>query len=854
MDNCNLKRILLQVLLAASLVGCTSLPSEDGGAPEGLPRSIMPATDPAAAEAAPDKPVEADRLAEPTPRPEPSLLRGNDRIVNLPARPPSKGVEKTRNGIALHFEQASVTDVAHAVLGDLLNVSYAIHQPITGSITVHTHGVLPRDQILSLFESVLTANGLTMTVDAKGVYQIGTSDVMRNLVAGVSGPSGLQEGYSNVIVPLKHVGAAEMADILRPLAPADAIVRVDTLRNLLLLRGSRGQVEGWLEIVDTFDVDLLSGMSVGVFPLEYASVKDVSEALTALLSSSSLETTQNAQGAAGGMARSADGRRASRSSSAPNAPTGTAANGASESLLSPAVAFGPLYGLLKVFPIERLNSLLVVTPRAEYLDKVKTWIAKIDRPGKLEAGPQLYVYPVQNGTATHLAQLLNGVFGSTGGDTSSRSIADAGIAPGLRQGGVASLNSTYTSGSTKGGSPGGSLSSLSAQATGANAQQPALTQVTLKSDVRVVADEFNNALLIYAPRREYRNIEAALRRLDQAPSQVLIEASIVEVTLKDQLKYGLQWYFTNNIRGQGWSAAGTLGNGTDGSIVTANPGFNYQITNAAGAVMAVLNALASKSLVNVISSPSVLVQDNHTATIKVGEQQPIQTSTSITTVATTSSYEYKDTGVILQVTPSVNAGKMVTMDINQTLTDLGTYDSKATGQYSFLERQVSSRVSVRSGETLVLGGLIKDNSSRGKDGIPYLKDIPVLGNLFGTTSIDKQKTELVVMITPKVVESDAELRATSSEYKERMKTLREGLKEIGSYRSVPSLDTRPVPRAELPPVKAHPEPAGQILPPAQPAKPEAPANPVVTAPESNGEGAKQTDVPSDEQETGTAVE
>jgi len=183
----------------------------------------------------------------------------------------------------------------------------------------------------------------------------------------------------------------------------------------------------------------------------------------------------------------------------------------------------------------------------------------------------------------------------------------------------------------------------------------------------------------------------------------------------------------------------------------------------------VVNALAEESLVNVISTPSVLVLDNHTAAIHVGDQQPIQSRQLVTDGGNiTSSIEYKDTGVKLEVTPSVNDGGLVTLDVKQSVTDVGPEDA-ATGQRSFLERDISSRIAVRSGESVVLGGLITDNSSVVKSGVPFLMDIPVLGNLFSTNSDTTKRVELLVFITPKVVESDTELRELTREMRDRMR-------------------------------------------------------------------------------------
>ena len=302
-------------------------------------------------------------------------------------------------------------------------------------------------------------------------------------------------------------------------------------------------------------------------------------------------------------------------------------------------------------------------------------------------------------------------------------------------------------------------------------------------NVRVVSDEFNNALLIHAPRRDYDKIRDALRRLDVPPTQILIEASILEVTLTDELSYGLQWAFNNGLGSNGRTGTGLFNPNSSGGIGPDQPGFSYTITSRAGEVRAVLNALAQKNLVNVISSPSIMVLDNHNAQIQVGNQQPVRSSTLVTDGGNTqTSIEFKDTGVLLDVLPSVNAGGLVTMDVSQAVTDVGPVD-EATGQRSFLQREILSRVSVRSGETVVLGGLIRDNTSVGDLGIPFLKDIPLLGNLFRTQSRINDRTELVVLITPRALKNDEQLRAVSDEMRRRFSNSLGGIANWAEFQS-----------------------------------------------------------------------
>lgn len=735
-------------VLLTGLSGCASLPHT------AAPASKQPVS-PQTASAAPQS------LDSSAPQPEvhgqasdldsdvvdqPVLIRGDDRMFNPPSARPA--VTLPGGEVTLRFEQAPVTEVVHAVLGDILQLPYAINQPVAGTITLHTHSPLPRDQIFPVFEAALQANGLLIARDAAGVFHVGKPETLRGVAPLLNGVGTLPAGHSMVIVPLQFIGASEMAEILGPLAPPEAFVRIDGFRNLLILAGTRSQLDGWLEIINTFDIDLLKGMSVGLFPLNNTSVREVEAGLKAVLAGVGTVPTPSAQTKAG----RAGGR-----------------SGASADLHNQAESAGslqlpaPLVGVIRVVAIERLNALLIITPRAHYLETARLWIEKFDQPRTGGNEARLFVYPVQNGTAQHLAGLLNAIFGgeqsSAGQPAQQRSVA-----PGL---GAVALSTGQGSASAA------AMQQRAAAATaqGGSAPTTEIAQVQLANQVRVVADERNNALLIHAPQAEYRKIETALRRLDVAPTQVLIEATILEVTLTDELKYGLQWYFNGALGSGDWRGSGQLTAGSTDAIATTNPGFSYSITNPLGQIRAVLNALAKKSRLNVISSPSVMVLDNHTAFIQVGDQQPVRSAETITDGGTRStSIQYKDTGVSLAVSPSVNAGGMVTMTIEQAVTDVGPVDA-ATGQRSFLQRQLSSRVAVRSGETLVLGGLIRDNDTRDRQGVPWLHDIPVFGNLFGATANTSIRTELLVMLTPRVVANEGQLREVGAELRQRMRGL-----------------------------------------------------------------------------------
>jgi general secretion pathway protein D len=636
---------------------------------------------------------------------EPTFYRGTDQLVRMPEA--KKPIRLYGEDVTLNFEQAPLTEVVHAIMGDILELDYIVEHPINGEVTLRTRSPVPRDQLLDILESLLKANSALMIRDADGRFFVSGSGQMSRLKPSVAASASDVAGFSTIIIPLQYVSASSMADILRPVAEEAAFVRIDDMRNILILAGTRAQLSGWQELITTFDVDLLKGMSVGIFPIENSSIEEIDSALGSLLGKG-----EGAEGMAEGLAG--------------------------------------IGSVVRIIPMPRLSSILVITPRAHYLKRIGTWIKRLDQEPDSNYERRLYVYEVQNSSASHLAELLSSIYGGGG----SGSKGSGGVAPGLTPEKVSS------SGGSNGGANGSGAKKKSSGSTSSNFSV---------GEVKVVADEENNALLIYATGKEYRKMEPALRRLDVAATQVIIEASIIEVTLTDTLEYGLEWAFDIGLSG-GDRGIGVQASGS--SPAPKSPGFSYSVINASGDIRAALNAFAEEGLLNVISSPSVMVLDNHTATIQVGDQVPVSTGSTTNEVGTTQTISFKDTGVQLSVTPSVNAGGMVTMDIDQSVTDVGPLDASAGGtNRSFLERKITSRVAVRSTESVVLGGLIRENKSENSSGIPILHSIPLIGPLFGTKATTGSRTELLVVITPRAIYNDSELRDVSREMRKQMRGL-----------------------------------------------------------------------------------
>lgn len=704
-----------------SMAGCTNLPGRNGNSPSS-PTSAIDASTSAAGAGSVANADDAGKAAKPETA---HMHRGTGVLVKQPSPSPDQAAAGT---ISLNFEAADVRDIAKTVLAEILQESYIVDPKVGGTISFRTTRPLPRNALLPTLETILRMNGIVM-VRENGVFKIMPAVAAKGSLSPRLGGSAVP-GFSLQVVPLRYASARELAKILEGIAADPAAVKVDEIRNLLILAGTQNEIQHMMDTIDMFDVDWLSGMSIGLFVLQNADVKSVDAELTKILGDKSAN---------------------------------------------------PLAGALRVVPIERLNGFVVITPQPYYLDQARLWIERLDKVSGTSGGSRLYVYRVQNGKAELIAELLNQMFAAKGQSGTARATSPT-VAPGLASTQIGSATTGFgssTSGfgssstSTLGSSLGGFGSSATTQANRPGTTMPAVgTTLSITDDsgspaseVRVVADRENNALLILANAAGYEKIEAALKKLDTAPRQVLIEVMIAEVTLTDELKYGVEWAITSGSRKSFQLDVGAAG------IGKLTPGFSYALADAAGTgIKAVLNALATNDKINVLSSPHVMVADNQTAKIQVGDSVPIQGQQTITTggAAVVSSVQYLDTGIILSVTPRINSSGLVNLDITQEFSIPGAINAALSNSPTISRRATRTQVSVQSGETMVLGGLISEKAVDGSGGLPILSSIPVLGGLFGTTDRTRTKTELIVLITPRVAQNVGQAKALSEELQRKM--------------------------------------------------------------------------------------
>jgi general secretion pathway protein D len=622
------------------------------------------------------------------------------------------------DGVTLNFEGASLPEFLRVVFESILKENYLLDPGVSGSVTLHTTRPVTQDTVLPIVEAVLEQNGAALIRD-EGMFKVlplGDAASASGSPAVGRYPSSRQKGYGIQVVPLQHVSASELEGILGPFVPEGSSLGIDKTRNVLILSGPKYRLDDLLATVRMFDVDWLAGMSFAMFRLEYADATSVVEEIETIIDT-------------GGDT--------------------------------------PLAGIVRVLPIERVNGVLVITHRPDHIDVIQSLIEEFDWGLEGSSGRRLFVYELENGKAENIASVLQQIFGQkeheTGG-SGELAVPDAPSSVFRRAEtvsrppplpGQSSANSLVRP-ATITAAP-GSAGDAAESGDGIAAES--------QSNITIIADQDNNAILVMATQQDYHAIEATIRRLDISPRQVLIEATIAEVTLSDGLAYGVRWFLENSDFELGFNAP--VPSTASGS------GLAFAFFDESSDLSAFFDVLATQSSVKFLSTPQVMVLDNQTANIRVGDQIPVTTRSSQSTTnpdaPIVTEVQFRDTGTLLTVTPRINAGGQVTLEISQEVSIPGAEPAVGGGgNVSIAQRTINSSVIVQNGQTVVLGGLILETTTNGKSGIPVLMNIPLLGGLFSTNSEDTFRTELIVTVTPRVIEDPREMQKVTEELRARM--------------------------------------------------------------------------------------
>lgn len=642
-------------------------------------------------------------------------------------------VQQGGDGYQLNFDNASLAEVVKVILGDTLKLPYFYDPRVQGQITLSTGKPVSREELLSVLESALKMNNGVLAASGNGYRITPAGEAVAGDLTSVSlnREEALAPGFGVSVLPLHNVSAEAMLTLLENFISRGGSMKAEATGNLLMIRGTAGERRSLMDVAASFDVDWLKGQSAGIFPLTHATPDELISELQ--------QTMQAEQG----------------------------------DLVAKMVRFQPVH---------RLNAVLVLSRQSTHLRKAAEWIRRLDRSNA--AGQSLYVYRVENSKAQDLAALLNDTLGSGGG---GRRSSRTEVAPGR---GVQSLSAKGAQSpanpnplSTGGGllqptaPQGGQVQPAAAiqparpapSATPASPGSPSPSGASsAPPEARIIADEVNNLLLINSSPSEYQRILTVLRKIDRPPLQVMINATIAEVTLNDSLRYGVQVF----LKGKDFSGGHV--NQTEIPLGPGFPGMNFILGSLTDPKL-VLDALASVTEVKVVSSPSVVVIDNQPALLKVGDEVPISTqqTTAIESANApiVSSIRFRDTGVILKVIPRVNSSGLVTMDIEQEISAVVPAPGGPTLTPTISQRRIASTISVYSGQMVALGGLISEQRNRDKSGLPVINKIPILGEIIGTNERGMKRTELIVFIRPQVIRDPRDARAVAEELRSRLHSM-----------------------------------------------------------------------------------
>ena len=646
------------------------------------------------------------------------------------------------DGVEMNFDGADVQTVAKSLLGDILQLNFVVDPRVQGNVTLTSAGPIPRKDVLPAFESVLRMSNAAIVHSGNLVKIVPIPETAGGAVSVGAG----EPGFGVSMVHLRYTSAATVAKTAESFLSRPGAIRVVQSRNLLLIQGTTEERQAALDAVATFDVEWLQNQSVGVYPLKSTSPETMIGELERIF-----ETNEGGSG----------------------------------------------QGVVRFQPVSRMNAVMVVTKNPKLLTQTTQWITRLDRSDT--TGTTLRTFRLKNGNATQVAKILNDIFGGQRSGATADGAAKQ-IAPGVdsAQSRLDSLDRGSSSGSATQASGSGSdnhaannpiaaafsafsdrkdgdsdATGSSSAASGGNLQRGTF------QNLRITADAVNNAVVVYSNQEDYRIVERALRDLDRPQMQVSIDATVAEVTLTDQLQYGVQAYFNSNQASVGLFGATQVAAQTAAQsalLQTVAPGLNLVLGSQAQPRV-ILNALSTITDVKVLSSPSIVAMDNQPALLQVGDEIPITTS-SATVISNSAApivntIQMRDTGVILKVLPHVHSNGAIQLEIDQEISGVVNPDQQ-TLTPTISQRRVHSTVSVISGQTVLLAGLISVNDQKTKSGVPGLQDIKFIGDLLGNTSNTKTKSEIIIFIKTRLIRNSGDAGAVTEEFRDRLHMMRSG--------------------------------------------------------------------------------
>ena len=641
------------------------------------------------------------------------------------------------DGVEMNFDGADVQTVAKTLLGDILQLNFVVDPRVQGNVTLASTGPIPRKDVLPAFESVLRMSNAAIVRSGNLVKIVPIPEAAGG---GISVGAG-EPGFGVSLVPLRYTSASTVAKTAESFLSRPGAIRVVQSRNLLLIQGTTAERQAALDVVATFDVEWLQNQSVGVYPLKSTSPETMIGELERIF-----ETNDGGSG----------------------------------------------QGVVRFQPVSRMNAVMVVTKNPKMLSQTTQWIQRLDRSDT--TGTTLRTFRLKSGNATQVAKILNDIFAGqrSGG---SADAATKQIAPGVdaAQSRIDSLDrgsSNGNGGTSSGlGSDNRSSNPIAAAfesfsdrksndadaAGGSPANSGGSMQRGAFQNLRITADAANNAVVVYSNQEDYRVVERAIRDIDRPQLQVSIDATVAEITLTDELQFGVQAFLSSNKGSIGLFGAGQVA-AQSAILQNVAPGLNL-LLGSQSQPRVILNALSNITNVKVLSSPSIVALDNQPALLQVGDEIPITTSSatllSNSAAPVVNTIQMRNTGVILKVLPHVHSNGSVQLEVDQEISNVVNADQQ-TLTPTIAQRRVHSTVSVVSGQTVLLAGLISERDQKSQAGIPGIREIKFIGDLLGNTSNTRTRSEIIIFIKTKLIRNSVDAGAVTEEFRERLQSMRSG--------------------------------------------------------------------------------
>jgi general secretion pathway protein D len=720
--------------------------------------------------------------------------------------------------ISLNFTRADLVEIIH-IIAQHLRLTYTIDPEVKGTVTINSAEPLKSEDLLPIFHQVLRMNG-AVAVRSGNLYRI----VPIKDGKSIARPAGQsrEDSFALQIVPVRYFTVAEMKRLLTPFLMSGGEI-VDIPRgNFLIVIDLPSNIQRLVEIAELIDVQVFAGMRMEIYQPKVASAEELAQEMIKIMQSFAASVPQT------------------------------------ESFTA------------QFIPLPRINQLLIISHSEAAWSYAKRWIERIDVVAE-GPGRRIFIYPVENSKAAELADVLGQALGlpTTTARAAPQSLQSLHRAtPGGTGAGFGAGTGSRTTSPTGGsgmtnplGSGGSAFAAIPVPGQPAppvpaplpapgqpRPPTPATPGAKPEEQLRIVADPGTNSLIIYGTVQEFQNIKNILKELDAVPRQVLMDVLIAEVTLNNDESFGVDYQIgqgQTQIFGRTFDSRGSVLTGVLNSLAAANaagisqfPGGISGVIGNSQTVRALINALQSDARIRILSSPSVLATDNRPARIQVGSEEPIATGQvtaatgSISDLSSSTTIQYRNTGRIVTIIPQVNSQGLVNLQILAEVSQRGAPVIIGREFFpSFDTRQAETTAVVQDGDTLAIGGIITENKTRDRSGIPYLMDIPVFGRFFGSTNETLRKTELIMLITPNVIRTRKESYAVTEDFKSKLSTVRIELERIRRERErelerqrklvPPAQGTMPAPAPALPESQSQPYPIDPADPRYQPTPPAA---------------------------------